>query len=418
MKQSMMFIPTLREYPKDAEVISHKIMMRGGFIKQTAAGVYTYLPLAYKVIKKIENIVREELNKIDGSELLMPALQTADLWKESNRWDNYGPELMRLKDRNQRDFCLGPTHEEVITFVVREYINSYKKLPLNLYQIQTKFRDEMRPRFGLMRGREFIMKDAYTFHATEEDLDQWYNIYKEAYFRIFERCGLATKYVEADTGQMGGKESAEFMVMSEVGEDTIVYSDTSDFAANYEVCSLAEGEASPDGIGKIKHAKGIEVGNIFKLGTRYSETMNVYFIDENQKKLPVIMGCYGIGISRVLMAVIEQYAQDDKVHWPEELSPFDVHIIPVDVKREEQLSAANDLYNQLKNNGYDCLIDDRAERAGVKFNDADLIGAPLRIVVGRGIKDGIVEIKNHKTGETTEVSVSEVLNNINNIYKK
>lgn len=412
MKQSMMFIPTLRENPKDAEALSHKLMLRGGYIKQTAAGVYTYLPLSYRIIKKIESIVREEMDALECSELLMPALQPSDLWKESGRWDAYGPELMRLNDRNNRDFCLGPTHEEVITFVVREYLNSYKKMPLALYQIQTKFRDEMRPRFGLMRGREFIMKDLYTFHTNDKDLDKWYDGIRDAYFRIFDRCGLKTRLVVSDTGQMGGKESAEFMVLSEVGEDTIVYSDESDFAANYEVFELDEGAPSPDGKGKIKHAKGIEVGNIFKLGTRYSSTMNAFFIDEKQKKLPIIMGCYGLGISRVLMAVIEQYSDGNKVVWPKELTPFDVHIIPVNTKNEDQVNAANKIYKELKEAGFDCLIDDRNERAGVKFNDSDLIGIPNRIIVGKGINEGKVEFVDHSTGVKEELLLEDVIKRI------
>ena len=310
MKQSLLFVPTLRDMPKDAEIASHKILVKGGYIKQHAAEIYTYMPLAYRSIKKIENIIREELDKIGCSELLMPALQSKDLWVESGRWDAYGKELMRLKDRHDREFCLGPTHEEVITAVVRDSVNSYKKLPLALYQIQTKYRDEFRPRFGLMRGREFIMKDLYTFSTSKEDLDEWYNKIRQAYINIFTRCGLHFRIVNASSGQIGGKSSEEFMALCEVGEDTIIYSDSSDFASNTELCDLAEGAPSPDGKGTIKHAKGIELGHIFKLGTKYSDPMNLMFIDVDNKKKPVIMGCYGIGVSRVLMAVLEQHNND------------------------------------------------------------------------------------------------------------
>lgn len=408
MKQSLMFIPTLRDIPAGAEIASHKILLKGGYIKQHAAGVYTYLPLAYKVIKKVENIIREELDKIGCSELLMSALQSKDLWCESGRWDAYGKELMRLKDRHDREFCLGPTHEEVITSVVRDSVNSHKKLPLALYQIQSKFRDEFRPRFGLMRGREFIMKDLYTFSTTQEDLDEWYNKVRQAYINIFTRMGLEFRIVNASSGQIGGKSSEEFMALCEIGEDTIIYSDQSDFASNTELCDLEEGAPSPDGKGTIKHAKGIELGHIFKLGTKYSEPMNLMFIDIDNKKKPVIMGCYGIGVSRVLMAVLEQCNVDLKVLWPEEIAPFKIHVIPMDKVGTEGYEKALQLHNHLESKGYEVLIDDRNESAGVKFNDADLVGAKYRIIVGRKIKEGIVEIKNMATNETVEMPYGEL----------
>lgn len=410
MKQSLMFIPTLRDIPAGAEIASHKILLKGGYIKQHAAGVYTYLPLAYKVIKKVENIIREELDKIGCSELLMSALQSKDLWTESGRWDAYGKELMRLKDRHDREFCLGPTHEEVITSVVRDSVNSYKKLPLALYQIQSKFRDEFRPRFGLMRGREFIMKDLYTFSTSQEDLDEWYNKVRQAYINIFTRMGLEFRIVNASSGQIGGKSSEEFMALCEIGEDTIIYSDQSDFASNTELCDLEEGAPSPDGKGTIKHAKGIELGHIFKLGTKYSEPMNLMFIDVDNKKKPVIMGCYGIGVSRVLMAVLEQCNVDLKVLWPEEIAPFKIHVIPMDKQGTEGYEKAYELHNYLETKGYEVLIDDRNESAGVKFNDADLIGSKYRIVVGRKIKEGIVELRNMETNETIEVLFDEIKN--------
>jgi len=408
MKQSLLFVPTLKDAPKDAEVKSHKLMARAGLIKQTASGIYTYLPLGNKVMKKVENIIREELDSRGCSELLMPALQPSDLWIESGRWDKYGPELMRLKDRKDRDFCLGPTHEEVITYTVRDYINSYKKLPLALYQIQTKFRDEMRPRFGLMRGREFIMKDLYTFSETEEDLNYWYDLMKEAYTEIFKRTGLDTKIVSSDTGQIGGDEADEFMVMSEVGEDTISYCMSCTYAANQEFSGLQDGDKCPECGGTIQTAKGIEVGNIFKLGTKYSESMNAYFTTREGKKAPVIMGCYGIGISRTLMAAVEQHSTENGIVWPKEITPFDIHLIPIKTKDSLTQEKTDELFSLL-NKTYDVLIDDRDERAGVKFKDADLIGIPTRIIIGKAIENNQVEVVNRENGSKELVSVNDLL---------
>ena len=410
MKQSLLFAPTLRDMPKEAEVISHKILLKGGYIKQIAAGVYTYLPLAYRVIKKIENIIREELDNIVCSELLMPALQPRDLWSESGRYEKYGPELMRLKDRHERDFCLGPTHEEVITAVVRDSVTSYKKLPLALYKIQTKFRDEFRPRFGLMRGREFIMKDLYTFSTTEEDLDNWYNKVRQAYINILDRLELNYRIVRADSGIIGGSSSEEFMILCDIGEDTIVYSDESDFASNTELCNLPEGAPSPDGKGTIKHAKGIEAGHIFKLVTKYSDAMKANFIDKDGKTKPIIMGCYGIGVSRLLMAILEQHYVDEKAVWPKEVRPFDVHVMPLDKVGTVGYEKAFEIYNNLKKKGLDVLFDDRQESPGVKFKDGDLIGISNRIVVGRKISEGIVEYKNLVNNEVKEVKLEEVYN--------
>lgn len=409
MKQSLLFAPTLREVPKDAEVLSHKILLKGGYIKQIAAGIYTYLPLGYRVIKKIENIIREELDRIGCSELLMPALNPKDLWVESGRWDEYGKEMMRLKDRHEREFCLGPTHEEVITSIVREHVTSYKKLPLALYQIQTKYRDEFRPRFGLMRGREFIMKDLYTFHATEEDLDEWYLKVRGAYIRILDRLDLKYRIVSADSGNIGGKSSEEFMVLCDIGEDTIVYSDESDFASNIELCNLPEGAPSPDGKGKIKHAKGIEAGHIFKLGTRYSIPMKAMFLDKDQQQKPIIMGCYGIGVSRLLMAILEQHYNNEIANWPKEVTPFDIHILPLSNEGTEGYDIALDLYKKLSEK-YEVLFDNRSERPGVKFNDADLIGINHRIVVGRKASEGIVEYKNLSSNATVEIDIKQILN--------
>ncbi|MFJ7980283.1 proline--tRNA ligase [Lysinibacillus xylanilyticus] len=567
MKQSKTFIPTLREVPADAEVKSHKQLLRAGFIRQNTSGVYSYLPLAKRVLTKIENIIREEMEAINSIELLMPSLQSAELWQESGRWEKYGPELMRLKDRHDRDFALGPTHEEVITTLVRDEIKSYKKLPLTLYQIQTKFRDEKRPRFGLLRGREFIMKDAYSFHASRESLDETYDDMYRAYSNIFSRLGLNYRAVIADAGSIGGKGTHEFMVLSEIGEDTIAYSDTSNYAANIEMAEvlvdyqpsdealkelekvttpdqktieevsaflnvepsnvikslvfdvdgelvvvlargdheindiklknaldagsvelaseaairdllgcgvgsigpvklpvdvkvvadnaiksirngvaganedgfhlvnvnperdfavneyvdirfIQEGDPSPDGQGIIKFAEGIEVGHIFKLGTTYSAKMNGTFLDEQGKSQPFIMGCYGIGVSRILAAVAEHFQDENGFVWPTQLAPYDIHVVPVNTKDETQVGLADELYGLLKSYRYDVLLDDRAERAGVKFADADLIGLPVRVTVGKKATEGIVEVKFRQTGETFEWKKEEVIDRLNEFFRK
>lgn len=408
MFQSLLFAPTLRETPKEAEVTSHKLLLRGGYIKQNAAGIYTYLPLAYRIIRKIEDIIREELNIIGCSELLMPALQPKDIWVESGRWDVYGKELMRLSDRHDREFCLGPTHEEVITTLVREYINSYKKLPMALYQIQSKFRDEFRPRFGLMRGREFIMKDLYTFHATAEDLNEWYLKVRKAYCNIFDRLGLNYRVVQADSGQIGGSASEEYMVLCDIGEDTIIYSDQSNFASNIEVHNLKEGDPSPDGKGIIKHAKGIEAGHIFKLGTKYSAAMKAEFLDKDQIKKPIIMGCYGIGVSRLLMAILEQHNNEQVIFWPENVAPFRVHIISLGKEGTNMDLEARKLYQKMVEAKIEVLFDDRDERAGVKFSDADLIGVPYRIIFGKKVDEGIVELKKVSDNSVVEVRIAAI----------
>lgn len=563
MRQSMTLIPTLREIPSDAEVKSHQLLLRAGFIRQNASGVYSYLPLAQKVLRKIENIVREEMNDAGAVELLMPALQQAEFWQESGRWYTYGPELMRLKDRHDRDFALGATHEEVITSLVRDEVKSYKRLPLTLYQIQTKFRDEKRPRFGLLRGREFIMKDAYSFHSNSESLDDVYKKMYQAYSNVFSRCKLDFRAVIADSGAMGGKDTHEFMVLSEIGEDTIAYSDSSDFAANIEmapvvvnyeksnedleplqkvetinqktieevasflnmneqqciksllfkidekhvlvlvrgdhevndiklknmyeadsielaspedtksvlgcavgsigpigtlnveviadsaveaivngVCGaneehfhyinvnpnrdfqvsqyldlrfIKEGDPSPDGKGKIVFAKGIEVGHVFKLGTRYSEAMNATYLDENGRTQPMIMGCYGIGVSRTLAAVAEQFNDENGLVWPVNLAPFDLHLIAVNMKDQEQSKLAEELYSLFKENRFDVLFDERQERPGVKFADSDLIGLPLRITIGKKAVEGIVEVKVRKTGEVQEIHKDNLLNSVSSL---
>lgn len=565
MKQSMTLIPTLREVPADAEIKSHQLLLRAGFVRQNASGIYSYLPMAQRVLKKIETIVREEMDNAGAMELLMPALQQAELWQESGRWYTYGPELMRMNDRHEREFALGATHEEVITSLVRDEVKSYKRLPLTLYQIQTKFRDEKRPRFGLLRGREFIMKDAYSFHSSQESLDEVYDRLFTAYSNIFRRCGLNFRAVIADSGAMGGKDTHEFMVLSDVGEDTIAYSDTSNYAANIEmapvinsyeksdepqkemekvltenkktieevvgflqvdaskciksllfkvddqyvlvlvrgdhevndikvknlyaasivelatpeetkeildcaigslgpvgvnkveiiadpavqaivngVCGaneehyhfinvnpdkdftvtkyadirfIQEGDVSPDGQGNIVFAKGIEVGHVFKLGTRYSEAMNATYLDENGKSQPMIMGCYGIGVSRTLAAVAEQFNDENGLVWPVQIAPFEVHLIPINMKDDAQASLASELYEQLKAQSREVLMDDRAERPGVKFADSDLIGIPVRVTVGKKASEGIVEVKVRKTGEMLEVHKDELLQTISGLLK-
>ncbi|WP_026585499.1 proline--tRNA ligase [Bacillus sp. J33] len=560
MKQSMTLIPTLKEVPADAEIRSHQLLLRAGFIRQNASGIYSYMPLAKKVLQKVEAIIREEMDNAGASELLMPALQQAELWQESGRWYTYGPELMRMKDRHEREFALGATHEEVITSLVRDVVKSYKKLPLALYQIQTKFRDEKRPRFGLLRGREFIMKDAYSFHSSAESLDEMYDKLYTAYSNVFRRCGLNFRAVIADSGAMGGKDTHEFMVLSDVGEDTIAYSDASDYAANIEmapvtaeykksgeeakqlekvatenqktieevsaylnvpqeqciktllfkvddkyvlvlvrgdhevndiklknlldaatvdlagpeetkqvlgcavgslgpigvkdidviadraveaivngVCGaneegihyinvnperdfdvtqfadlrfIQEGDPSPDGQGTIQFAKGIEVGHIFKLGTRYSEAMEATYLDENGRTQPMIMGCYGIGVSRTMAAVAEQFNDENGFVWPSALAPFDLHLIPINMKDETQAALAEELYSTLKQNRYDVLMDDRQERPGVKFADSDLIGLPIRITVGKKASEGIVEVKIRKSGEMYEIHKDQLTEKI------
>lgn len=561
MKQSKMLIPTLRETPNEAEVVSHQLLLRGGFIRQVSAGMYSYLPLANRVLEKIKTIMREEFDEIDAVECLMPALLPAELWQESGRYETYGPLLMKLQDRHGRDYILGPTHEETFTDLIRNEVKSYKKLPLSLYQIQTKYRDEKRPRSGLLRGREFIMKDGYSFHANEASLDETYHLYEEAYNRIFERCGLNFRSIIGDGGAMGGSDSKEFMALSAIGEDTICYSTDSDYAANLEmatslyepnpshetvkelekvatpnVCSIEEvanflsvssetiiksvlfiadeepvlvlvrgdhevndvklknylgadflepatpeqaealfkasfgsvgpvnipeevkvyadryvadmenavvganetgfhflnanpgrdfepiayedlrfvkeGDPSPDGEGKIKFTKGIEIGHIFKLGTRYSESMNATVLDENGRAIPVIMGCYGIGVSRLISAIVEQNADEFGMNWPEEIAPFNVHVIPVNVKNDEQRLLAEELSQTLTASGYEVLVDDRKERAGVKFADSDLIGIPVRVTVGKKASEGIVEVKLRQSGETIEVKKEELINTI------
>ncbi|MEG0732700.1 MAG: proline--tRNA ligase [Vagococcus sp.] len=566
MKQSKFFMPTLREVPSDAEVISHQVLLRGGYIRQVSSGYYSYLPLADRVIKKLEKIMREEFEAINANEMLLPAVIPAELWKESGRYATYGDALMKLNDSNGKDFILGPTHEETFTDLIRNDISSYKKLPMYLYQIQPKYRDEKRPRFGLLRGREFIMKDAYSFHATTESLDEGFRDFERAYTNIFNRCGLDFRVIIGDGGAMGSHDSKEFMAVSEIGEDTIVYSDNSDYSANLEMATslytgkksheplleaekietpnigtiqelcefldvdatktikslffiaddepvmvlvrgdhevndiklknylkadfmepateedalkylganfgslgpiglpeevkvladfyvqdvtnggvganetgyhiinvtpgrdfepeayadfivAKEGEPSPDGQGTLKYAKGIELGHIFKLGTFYSEKMGANVLDENGREIPVQMGSYGIGVSRLLAAIAEQNADESGINWPKGIAPFDMHIIPINPKDETQWDLAIDIEKEMTEKGLDCLLDDRKERPGVKFKDADLVGAPFRITVGKKAEEGIVEVKIKRTDEMLEIRREELYDTLSILNK-
>jgi prolyl-tRNA synthetase len=554
MRYSKYFIPTYKEIPAEAEVISHQLMLRAGLIRKLTSGIYTYLPAGLRCIKKVENIIRDEMNRADAIEILMPAFQPAELWQESGRWDYYGRELLRFKDRHNRDACIGPTHEEIITDLARKEIQSYKQMPVNFYQIQTKFRDEIRPRFGLMRGREFIMKDAYSFDVDDEGANRSYEIMHEAYANIFRRCGLKFRAVEADTGAIGGSYSHEFMVLADTGEDQIISCTNCDYAANLEkaeikppeiptesggqaiqtlkpvdtpdiksveevtsflgispdrliktlifmadkkvVAALVRGDhelneakltaflgaktleladaqlveettgapigfAGPAGLkvklvadhaikemknfvtggnkkdvhlkdvnlgrdfevdlfgdlriitpqdscpkcgGEIQFGRGIEVGHIFKLGTKYSHALKAFFLDEQGKEMPIIMGCYGIGVGRTVAAAIEQNHDKDGIIFPIPIAPFEVTILPLQLHETAVKGTAEKIYKELLDHDVDVLLDDRDERAGVKFNDADLLGVPVRVTAGiKGIKNGLVEIK--MRGESASNSV-------------
>jgi len=385
---SKLFVPTVKEDPSDAELISHKLMVRSGMIKKTAAGIYSWLPLGLKVLKKVEEIVRKNLNNFDAEEVLMPMVQPAELWKESGRYDEYGKELLKFDDRSNRGFVLGPTHEEIICEIFRSHPKSYKDLPVNLYQIQTKFRDEIRPRFGVMRSREFLMKDAYSFDIDEKGLVKSYGKMKNAYISIFNEIGLDYRIVKADSGNIGGDISEEFHILADSGEDLIAVSDGSDFAANVEVLnydkdpSELEGKKSPDGKGKLKIKRGIEVGHIFQLGQKYSQAMKVGVKDMNGNSIHPFMGCYGIGVSRIVAAAIEQNYDDKGIQWPTKITPFGVNIICLDPESNEIVKVCSEIYSILKKSGFDPLLDDRDIRAGIKFKEHELLGIPYSIIVG------------------------------------
>ncbi|MDI3546586.1 MAG: prolyl-tRNA synthetase [Halanaerobiales bacterium] len=565
MRMSRLYLPTLKEIPAEAEIVSHQLMLRAGLMRSLTAGVYTYLPLGYRVIRKIEEIVRQAMDESGAQEILMPVIHTAELWKESGRWDRFGPLMIKFEDRKGREYCLGPTHEEVITDLIRDEIRSYKDLPLNLYQIQTKVRDEIRPRFGVMRGREFIMKDAYSFDRDFAGLDKSYQIMYDAYTKAFANCGLEVRAVEADTGPMGGKDSHEFMVLAEAGEDEIAFCQQCDYAANVERAEagfkaqedneemkplekvktpgqkaidditaflnteagktikslglLADGEPvlvllrgddqlneiklknyldvleltpvadedfteyfnsvagfiGPVGLkgvrvvadlrvksirnavaganeedyhylnvnpgrdfqveeyvdlrmvragdrcprceGSLEIKSGIEVGHIFKLGTKYSESLGATYLDENGKEQVIVMGSYGIGITRLVAAAIEQHHDENGIIWPKAIAPYQVIILPLGKGKAEEL--AEGLYEKLKAAGIEVLIDDRDERAGVKFNDADLIGIPLRITIGsRALERGVIEAKIRRTGEQIDIPLVEAVDGVLDLLEK
>jgi len=568
MRQNKMLLPTLREVPKEAEITSHKLLLRAGLARMFAAGMYTYLPLGFRVLKKIERVVREEMDRTGAQEILGNQLQPAELWHTTGRWDDYGPEMMKLKDRHERDFVLGPTHEELFTTLVNNEVNSYKKLPFNLYQIATKFRDERRPRFGMLRAREFAMKDAYSFHDSTESLAATYDEMYNAYSNIFTRLGINFRPVQADAGAIGGSgRNHEFMALAEIGEDTIAVCSHCDYAANLEkaetayraagaaptsdapafeklhtpdvktidqlvtslgveassfmktlvyladgqpvavcvrgdhevnevklqkllgartiemadaatiervtgapvgfigpvglsipvvvdreVAGIASGitganekdfhirnvvagrDFSMERTGDVRNAvagdtcphceegvlefyRGIECGHIFELGTKYSDALHATFLNKDQKQQPFIMGCYGIGVSRLITAIIEQNNDEKGIIWPLAVAPYHVHVIPVKVKDEEQMKIAEQLYDRLRAQGVDVLLDDRDESAGVKFKDSELIGIPLRITVGKKAGEGIVEFNVRKTGETQEVSLEAAFDEVLRLVK-
>lgn len=416
MRQSELLFNTLRDVPSDAEIVSHRLMLKAGYVRQVAAGVYSYLPLGRRVLHRIERIVREEMDRAGAQEVLLPAMQPAELWKESGRYADYGPELIRLRDRHDREFALGPTHEEVITALVKSEIHSYRRLPVTLYQIQTKFRDERRPRFGLMRGREFVMKDAYSFHTSWEDLDRVYRGMYAAYHRIFERCGLPVKAVEADPGTIGGEGGThEFMVPAEVGEDTVIFCSQCDYAANVEVLQ-AEGGAAEEGTscavcgqGELRMLKGIEVGHIFKLGRKYSESLGARYINVDGKEEAMIMGCYGIGVSRLLSAIIERNHDERGIVWPAAVAPYAVHLVQIAAKDVEQTALAEELYAALRERDVAVLYDDRDERVGVKLADADLLGIPIRFIIGKHASERMIEVVHRRSGETEIVRFEEAV---------
>ena len=413
---SKIFIPTLKDSPQDAEVISHQLMLRAGMIRKVSSGIYTWLPLGLKVLRKIENIVREEMDQSGAQEVLMPMVHPKELWEETKRWKKMGPELLRIKDRHDRDFCLGPTHEEVITDLVRNNVKSYKELPLNIYQIQTKFRDEIRPRYGVMRGREFLMKDSYSFNIDEASLQETYLLMRNTYKKILERIGLEYKIVKADSGAIGGDTSEEFHVLAENGEDTIAISNASEFAINTELLlsegediSTLEGKPSPDGNGVIEIKKGIEVGHIFQLGKIYTELMKVNVLNQEGRAVDLFMGCYGIGVSRLVAAAIEQNNDGKGILWPESIAPYEVNIVAIGYTKEPKIAdAANNLSEQLQSMGYEVLVDDRKDGYGTKMKDAELIGIPVNIIIGnKFVESGEVELK-HRNGQSSTNNITEI----------
>ena len=391
MKLSKYLLPVLKETPTEAEIISHTLMLRSGMISQSSSGIYSWLPIGLRVLKKIENIVRDEQNNAGVNEILMPTIQPADIWNESGRYEDYGKEMLRINDRHDRQMLYGPTNEEQVTDIFRRSIKSYKELPLNLYQIQTKFRDEVRPRYGIMRGREFLMKDSYSFNIDEDSLQESYLTMRDTYKKVLNRIGLKYKISAADSGAIGGDSSEEFHVLADNGEDTIAISDSSEFAINTDLLlkkgediNSLEGNPSPDGNGVIKIKKGIEVGHIFKLGRLYAESMKADVLNSNGKASTLFMGCYGIGVSRLVAAAIEQNFDEKGIIWPHNIAPFDINIISIGHHKDKEIaSAAIEMYEQLTKMNYSVLLDDRKDGYGTKIKDSELIGIPLNIIIGK-----------------------------------
>ena len=420
MKTSNLLLATQRENPSDAETISHQLMIKAGLIRKVASGIYNWLPLGIKVLRKVENIVRQEMNDSGAQEVLMPMVQPGELWKETGRWQQYGKELLILADRHDRQFCLGPTHEEVITDLCRNEIRSHRQMPITFYQIQTKFRDEIRPRFGVMRSREFIMKDAYSFDLSEDEMNDSYQSMREAYIKIFDSLGLDYRIVKADSGAIGGSDSEEFHVLANSGEDLLAFSDKSNYAINAELLiesmsdqnpESLEGQDSPDGKGKLRLKRGIEVGHIFKLGKKYSESMKLSIQTEKGNIHPE-MGCYGIGISRIVAAAIEQNHDEKGIIWPKEISPYRTALIEINPKSDTKLKTqCSEIYNSLKENGHEILWDDRDQSPGVKFSDMELIGIPQMIIIGeKSFKEGKAEFKLRGEDKITLLNLDEVIN--------
>ena len=416
MLASKNFAPLIKDTPAEAEVISHQLLLRSGMIRKVASGIYNWLPLGFKTLKLVENIVREEMASTGSQEIFMPMVQPRDLWEDSRRWDKFGPELLRFKDRHERDFCLGPTHEEIITDLIRNNLSSYKELPLSLFQIQTKFRDEIRPRYGIMRGREFLMKDAYSFHLNQECLNNTYQTIREAYKAIFNRLGLGYKIVKADSGAIGGEISEEFHVLAESGEDTLAFSEESEIAINAELLinenesiDSLQGKTFPDSQEEIKLAKGIEVGHIFQLGNVYSSAMNATVLDENGNRQALQMGCYGIGVSRIVAAAIEQNHDDKGIIWPKNIAPIQISILPIFKESSDKTFIfAEKLYKDLSKLGLRVMLDDRQERFGKKITESELVGSSYAVVIGKSYTENKTIELISRNGDKTELSDSEI----------
>ena len=416
MLASKNFAPLIKDTPAEAEVISHQLLLRSGMIRKVASGIYNWLPLGFKTLKLVENIVREEMANTGSQEIFMPMVQPRDLWDDSKRWDKFGPELLRFKDRHERDFCLGPTHEEIITDLIRNNLSSYKELPLSLFQIQTKFRDEIRPRYGIMRGREFLMKDAYSFHLYQECLNDTYQTIREAYKAVFNRLGLDYKIVKADSGAIGGEISEEFHVLAESGEDTLAFSEESEIAINAELLinenesiDSLQGKTFPDSQEEIKLAKGIEVGHIFQLGNVYSSAMNATVLDENGNRQALQMGCYGIGVSRIVAAAIEQNHDDKGIIWPKNIAPIQISVLPIFKESSDKTFIfAEKLYKDLSKLGLRVMLDDRQERFGKKITESELVGSSYAVVIGKSyIENKTIELIS-RNGDKTELKDSEI----------